>query len=247
MTELKAKIADGRLIHGHFGDIRFGAWGIECSDRHSFATLTDVPRSAFFKDGVWHLASGRLKIELKTAQTSANTMKIKATFTALDDMALQDAVIRTVFDTSNIKHGIIANQAILHANSDKYRLHKTDHAKLVSKGGQVVTVRLTKSNGADRFEPYLYLRDRDDHWIIHARMLPIDPVDQVWLRWANRFFTASAPDAIARLLWKFKPAQKLLWRLRERLGRNCPEIQAVPLNILKSGQSLSMEVTCHFQ
>lgn len=247
MTELKAKIADGRLIHGHFGDIRFGAWGIECSDRHSFATLTDVPRSAFFKDGVWHLASGRLKIELKTAQTSANTMKIKATFTALDDIALQDTVIRTVFDTSNIKHGTIANQSITHTNSDKYRLHKTDHANLVSKGGHAVTVRLTKSNGVGRFEPYLYLRDRDDRWIIHARMLPIDPVDQVWLRWANRFFTASAPGAIARLLWRFKPTQKLLWRLRERLGRNCPEIQAVPLNILKSGQSLSMEMTCHFQ
>lgn len=247
MTELKAKIADGHLMNGLYGDIRFGAWGIECSDRHSFVTLTDLPRNAFFKGGVWHLASGRLKIELKTAQTSPNTLTIKAAFTALDDTALQDAVIRTVFDKSNIKHGMIANQTIPHTNSDKYRLHKTDHAKLASKGGHVVTVRLTKSDGAGRFQPYLYLRDRDDHWIIHARMLPIDPVDQVWLRWANRFFTASAPDAAARFIWKFKPTRKLFWLLRERLGRSCPEIQAVPLNILKSGQSLSMEVTCHFR
>lgn len=247
MTELKATIADNRLEYGHFGDIHFGAWGIECSDRHSFVTLTDTPRSAYFKDGVWHMASGRLKIELKTVQTSPNTLTIKAAFTALANITLQDAVIRTVFDKSNIKHGFIADQTIPHTNSDKYRLRKTDHVKLVSKGGQVVTVRLTKSDGVGRFQPYLYLRDRDDHWIIHARMLPIEPVDQVWLRWANRFFTASAPDAIARLLWKFKPTQKLLWRLRERLGRSCPEIQAVPLNILKSGQSLSMEVTCHFQ
>ncbi|MFV1850619.1 MAG: hypothetical protein ACMZ66_07920 [Thalassospira sp.] len=247
MTELKAKIAHDRLMDGHFGDIHFGAWGIECSDRNSFVTLTDTSRKAFFKDGVWHLASGRLKIELKTAQTSASTLTIKAAFTALDDIALQDAVIRTVFDKSNIKHGIIADQTIPHTNSDKYRLHKTDHAKLVSKGGHVVTVHLRKPDGTGRFEPYLYLRDRDDHWIIHARMLPIDPVDHVWLRWANRLFTASAPNAIARLLWKCKPTQKLLWRLRERLGRSCPEIQAVPLNILKSGQSLSMEVTCHFR
>ncbi len=247
MTELKAKIADDHLLEGHFGDIRFGAWGIECSDRHSFVTLTDVPRSAFFKDGVWHLASGRLKIELKTAQTSPNTLTIKAAFIALDDIALQDAVIRTVFDKFNIEHSIIADQTIPHTNSDKYRLHKTDHAKLVSKGGHVVTVRLTKSDGMGRFHPYLYLRDRDDRWIIHARMLPINPVDQVWVRWAHRFFTASAADPIARLIWKFKPTRNLLWRLRERLGRSCPEIQAVPLNILKSGQSLSMEVTCHFQ
>lgn len=247
MTELKAKIADDRLLEGHFGDINFGAWGIECSDRHSFVTLTDTSRNALFKDGIWLLASGRLKIELETAQTSPNTLTLKAAFTALDDIALQDAVIRTVFEKSNIKHGIIANQTISHTNSDKYRLHKTDHTKLVSTGGHSVTVRLTQSDGAGRFEPYLYLRDRDGHWIIHARMMPINPVDQVWLRWANRFFTASAPDAIARLLWKFKPTQKLLWRLRERLGRSCPEIQAVPLNVLKSGQPLSMEVTCHFR
>lgn len=247
MTEVMAEIANNRLVTGRFGDIRFDAWGIECSDRHSFVTLTDTPRNTYSRDGVWHLLTGRLRIELETKQTSVNSIVMKAIFTACEDIALQDAVIRTVFDKATIRQGIIANQTVLHTDSDKYRLHKTDHAKLVSRNGTTVTLRLTQSNGADRFEPYLYLRDRGNHWIIHARMLPIEPVDQVWLRWANRFFTASAPDAIARLLWRFRPTRKLLWRLRERLGRGCPEIQAVPLNVLKSGQSLSMEVTCHFQ
>lgn len=247
MTELIAEIGNNRLVTGRFGDIRFGAWGIECSDRYSFVTLTDTPRNANCRDDIWNLLSGRLKIELETAQTSSNALTIKAAFTACEDIALQDAVIRTVFHKATIRHGIIADQTVLHTDSDKYRLHKTDHAKLVSRNGNTVTVRLTQSNGAGRFEPYLYLRDRGNHWIIHARMLPIEPVDQVWLRWANRFFTASAPDAIARLLWRFRPTRKLLWRLRERLGRGWPEIQAVPLNVLKSGQSLSIEVTCHFQ
>lgn len=247
MTKLDVRIANNRLVTGQFGDVRFSNWGVECSDRHSFVTLTDIARNAHQTDGIWHLSGGRLKIDLETRLIEPDVLSIQARFTALDDIALQDAVVRLVFDRQGIDHGVIADKKYRHTNSDKYRLHSVDHAQLTSTSGKHVLVTLKTADGAERFAPYLYLRDRDDHWIIHARFLPQEPVDHVWLRWANRFFTLSAPDCLARLLWHFGPTRNFLWRLRERMGRNWPEFQAIPLNKIWQGQSLSLEVTCHFR
>lgn len=246
MSNLKTSIVHDQLMRGQYGDISFGPWGLECSDRHSFVTITDTPRNAKRTDNVWQLAGGRIKTDYETTHPTANTLRVQVHFHALDDIALQDAVLRMVFNKAAIQHGIIGAQTVHHTNSDKYRLYQTDHAKLVGQNNATITVTLDHADGAGRFDPYLYLRDRDDHWIIHARLLPRDPVDQVWLRWANRFFTMSVPDHLARFLWRITPVKKVLWRLRERMGRHWPEIQAVPLNRLKRGQSLMLEVTCHF-
>ncbi|WP_417827828.1 hypothetical protein [Thalassospira sp.] len=247
MKNLTVAITDNKLIDGQYGDIRFGPWGLECSDRYSFVTVTDQPRAATRRGNVWQLSTGRVRIAYRTDQTSENTIKLTLNVCALDNIALQDAVIRLVFDKAAIKHGIIANKTFTHTDSDTYRLYPTKQAQLIGRDGTVITVTRDQADGAGRFDPYIYLRDRDDHWIIHARLLPRDPVDLVWLRWANRFFTLSAPDQFVRFLWRITPVKKLLWRLRERMGRHCPEIQAVPLNRLKAGQSLTLEVTCHFQ
>ena len=246
MKKLTATITDNKLIRGQYGDIHFGPWGLECSDRHSFVTLTDQSRNAVRHGDTWHLSGGRLQITYTTDQTSANQIRLRLSVKARDDILLQDAVIRLVFDKNPVKHSIIVNQLVHHTNSDKYRLYPAKDVKLIGHDGANITVTLDQADGAGRFDPYMYLRDRDDHWIIHARLLPRDPVDQVWLRWANRLFTLSAPDSLSRSLWRIPPVKKLLWRLRERMGRHCPELQAVPLNELKSGQSLVLEVTCHF-
>lgn len=250
MTRLHTEIRDHRLISGHFGAITFGMWGIEFSDRYSFATLTDTPRNACLADDVWQLRQGRWKTRLHTAQTSPATLTASAQFTALDHAPLQDAVLRMVFDKHSIAHGAIAGKTYRHRNSDTYRLypiHKARDVRLFGTDGHKIIITLDACDGVGRFAPYLYLRDRGDHWIVHARLLPTNPVDQVWLRWANRFFTLSAPDPVARALWDMPGGQKLLWRLRERLGRHCPEIQAVPLNTVLAGQTLSLGVTCRFR
>jgi len=247
MTKLTTTITHNKLISGQYGDIAFGPWGLECSDQHSFVTLTDQPRNAKQVGDIWHLFGGRIRIAHETRRPTPNTIGLKLCIQALDNILLQDAVIRLIFDTTAIKHGRIADKTVHHTNSDKYRLHPTNKVTLIGQDGATISVSLDHADGAGRFDPHMYLRDRDDHWIIHARLLPSDPVDRVWLRWANRFFTLSAPDWFSTFLWRMAPLKKLLWRLRERMGRHCPEIQAVPLNRLGAGQSLSMEVTCHFQ
>lgn len=247
MKKLTTTITDNRLVCGQYGDIHFGPWGLECSDQQSFVTVTDKARNAKQIGDIWHLSGGRLRIKHETHQPTPNAIQMRLCIHALDDILLQDAVIRLIFDKSAIQHGRIAGKTFHHTNSDKYRLYPTKLVELVGLGGTMISVTLDQADGAQRLEPYMYLRDRDDHWIIHARLLPSDPVDLVWLRWANRLFTLSAPGALSRVLWRIPPVKKLIWRLRERMGRHCPEIQAVPLNRLKAGQSLTMEVTCHFR
>lgn len=246
MTKLTTTITN-KLISGQYGDIGFGPWGLECSDQHSFVTLTDQPRNARQTGDIWHLSGGRLRITYETHQPAPDTIRLRLCMQALDDILLQDAVIRLVFDKHAIKHGCIAGKTFHHTNSDKYRLYPTKLVELIGQDDATISVTFDHTDGAGRFDPYMYLRDRDDHWIIHARLLPRDPVDHVWLRWANRLFTLGAPDWLAAFLWRMPPIKRLLWRLRERMGRHCPEIQAVPFNRLKAGQSLSMEVTCHFR
>jgi len=246
MKKLQTTITNNQLIHGQYGDITFGPWGLECSDRYAFVTITDTPRNTYQSGDVWHLSSGRIQIEYTTRQKTPDKVSLNLRIRALDDVLLQDAVIRLVFDKKAITHGIIAGNTVTHHNSDKYRLFPTRQTKLIGQDGATISVSLENADGAGRFAPYLYLRDRDDHWIIHARLLPTDPVDHVWLRWANRLFTLSAPNGVSLSLWRIKPFKAIFWRLRERMGRHFPEIQAVPLNRLNAGQSVSMEVTCHF-
>lgn len=66
MSKIDVLITDNRVMDGRFGDISFADWGIECSDRHSFVTLTDIARNAHNTGDIWHLSGGRLKIDLKT-------------------------------------------------------------------------------------------------------------------------------------------------------------------------------------
>ncbi len=246
MKKLQVQIINDRLITGQYGNIRFGPWGFECSDRQSFLTLTDQCRNARQIGDYWQLSEGDWALDYHTSQTDPNTLHIRATLTALRDGLLQDAVIRLVFDKSAIQTGEIAGRKYRHTDSDRYHLYPVHTAQLTGTDGTVLSVTLDRHAGAGRFAPYMYLRDQGDHWIIHARLLPVNPVDYVWLRWANRFFTLSAPHWFAHLIWKCPGGKAAIWRLRERLGRHCPEIQAVPLNNIKSGQSLLLEVTCRF-
>ncbi|OKH89067.1 hypothetical protein [Thalassospira sp. TSL5-1] len=246
MPELSATFKDNRLISGHYGAITLGPWGFEASDRRSFLTLDDNSRHIRQSGQDYHFANGCWRLDYQTRlDAAAKTIHIRARFTALTDSPLQDAVIRLVFDKSAIDHGIIAGKTFTHKNSDKYRLRPVRKVQLQAAENRI-TVTLDHADGAGRFAPFMYLRDRDDHWIIHARLLPTAPIDDIWLRWANRFFTLSCPHALARGIWHIPGGKALFWRLREKWGRHAPEIQAVPLNIVPAGQSLMLEVTCHF-
>ncbi|WP_339780028.1 hypothetical protein [uncultured Thalassospira sp.] len=247
MPELISRIIDNRLISGSFGTVTFGPWGVEASDRISFLTLDDHSRHVQHARSDVDFQNSRWQLEYQTRHPQgSNAITLSARFTAITGGPLQDAVIRLVFDKSAIDHGIIAGQKVYHRDSDKYRLFPTRKVQLQTRDHHKIDVTLDHADGAGRFAPYMYLRDRDACWIIHARLLPTAPIDDIWLRWANRFFTLTCPQKLARLIWRFPGGKALLWRLRERWGRHAPEIQAVPLNILKPGQSLYLEVTCRF-
>jgi hypothetical protein len=251
MTVLQADIRDGRLIQGQFGSIQFGPWGFEASDRVSFLTTSEQSRHVEVLEhpNRFLFAEGKWALEYQTRQESHEpTLRINAQFTALRDGLLQDAVIHLVFDKSAFAYGEIANRRINHRNRDKYRLYPVNHVRLCG-AEHSVDISLDHSEGTGRFTPYMYLRDRGDHWIVHARLLPDvkRDIDIVWLRWANRFFTLSAPDRLAKLLWQMPGGKAVLWRTREKLGRLCPEVQAVPLNRLSAGQTLELGVSCRFR
>ena len=105
MRQSTTTITNNVLINGHYGDITFGPWGLECSDQHSFVTLTDHPRNAKQVGDIWHLSGGRIRIAYETRKPTPNTIGLKLRIQALDDILLQDAVIRLVFDKTAIRHG----------------------------------------------------------------------------------------------------------------------------------------------
>ncbi|MFH1805429.1 MAG: hypothetical protein ABID63_11135 [Pseudomonadota bacterium] len=247
MTRLIADIVDHRLLRGQYGPFGFGNWGFEASDRQSFLTLSETSRHVGRTEDVFEFAEGSWRLEYHTIHDpDHNLIRITARLTALRDGILQDGVIRLVFDRNGIDSGTLAGRTYRHRNSGRYRLFATRHVAL-SGGDHQIDITLDHADGAGRFDPYMYLRDEGDFWIVHARMLPSAPQDVIWLRWANRLFTVTAPEPVARFLWQNRTGKALLWRLRERWGRHAPEIQAVPLNILRRGQSLQMEVTCRFR
>jgi hypothetical protein len=89
----------------------------------------------------------------------------------------------------------------------------------------------------------MYLRDEPGFWIVHARLIPKEPCDLYWIRWANRFGTLSLNDLWSRRLLRTKWLKDGLWYLSERRGGR-PALQAQGLAVLNPGDCLELQAEC---
>ena len=257
------KLNNGLVQEGKIEDFFLQDFGIEFSDKHSFVTLTENPRLATIKqennkensltnssNSIYDIstAEGNFKLEVCTSFHSiSKKVIIKADLTALDEVAIQDFVIRMKFPRETIKHALINNKIISHNDSEKYYQFNTKNVTLVGyKNGSLIITR-TKETLCNDAEPHLYVRDLNDFWIVHSRLFPTKNCNLLWLRWINRFFSLSFSEEVSKKIKKIPFIFKFLWYRKERKGKKWIHAQIIGFFKLNKNQKISQTIEIYYE
>jgi hypothetical protein len=229
-------------------------WGAETADRRSFFTLTGRPygcrirplacipiENGFVKRLETVMAEGRWQMEIQ-ASLDNGTVRIHQTIECLEDSIFQDFVVRFRFDRSSFDRGLIAGRIIPHADRNVWHQYPVREAVLTGPHG-TVRVRALQAVTVGKFEQMMYVRDEPGSWIVHVRLIPSDPPDLYWIRWAHRFGTWSINDPWSRRFLRSARVKRALWYLSERRGGR-PQLQAQGLAMLRRGQRIAIQAEC---
>lgn len=234
-------------------------WGIETADSWSFFSMengigyryevlsqeistTDKKLSAKFqikmREGLWILETSDEILDNRVLRT--------AKLTCLEDSLFMDFVVRFRFKRECFEQGLIGQETITHSASNIYHQHSVSEATLKGKDLEV-TVNLIEAECLGKFKPQLYIRDHQDEWVIHARMMPIVD-DKSIIKLCSKYFkTSPLPQAVTWLLLKLPSVKTYLWYHAEhtpyvnRLAKIFSP-NAFPLVRLKKGQTIYWKV-----
>lgn len=202
-------------------------WGIETADSSSFFSLEDgvgyryqledfshvIHESGANTSLISKMKQGRWKLEC-TDQIATRSVLRTAILTCLDDSVFMDYVMRFRFKKEHFHSATINGQTYTHKNTNIYNQHPVDHVSL--DGITKLTVRIRDKKCPDSFVPMMYVRDRGDEWIVHARMIPRNGTFDV-IKMCNRYMgTRPLPQWITKLLLIIPSIKEKLWYRGER-------------------------------
>ena len=154
--------------------------------------------------------------------------------------------MRFCFSKESFDYAEIAGRRIRHTNSNVWHQYPVTEVILQNKDTRLSVKVVGVVESAGKFKQEMYVRDEPDHWIVHARLMPIEPYALYWIRWSNRFFRLSFGAHFSSLLLSIPPLKKMLWYLAERNGGS-PNIQAQGLACLTNGDVLSLDTIVDIQ
>lgn len=236
-------------------------WGFETADSSAFFSLeegigyrheileksintTDISFNAQYvvrmKEGLW-------KLEIEDEIHSSNRISRKAILTCLEKSCFMDFVLRFRFRKSFYPIAKIAGKEIPHKNSNIYHQYPVLEAALPPN----LHLRVVDYCNSKQLSPFMYVRDLNDEWIVHARMLPCKwnkEVIKLCNAWAK---TKPLPQMISKPLLAVDPIRNALWYRPERkpftnkiLKRINPS--AIPIATLAKGEILNWHVEVMF-
>ncbi|WP_420403093.1 hypothetical protein [Nisaea sp.] len=240
------------------GAIEGTAFGIETADRHSFFTFAPERYGARIIDDHAPLIgpeTGERRISVEMAEGAWNAtvgsavsprrLAFRASLTTLSPSLFQDFVLRAVFSAGSFAEAEIGGERFGHEGRDIYHQHPVRSARLSGQHG-TLTVRVTEAATGPWFEQVLYVRDSPEGWVVHARLLPKAPYAQLWIRWFNRFFRLSLPDAASHALLALPGVGRALWYAAERGGAGALQLQASGLAGVPEGETLTLAMELDF-
>ena len=210
-TRMDIKWENGCLKSIQVNGIKGINWGIETADRKSFFTLDGHYRGCTILNMEEILTSGGYRQRLETEMAEGhwiaerdqrikpNQIHIDQTLEVVKDSVLVDFVVRFKFVKNSFTKAVINGRVITHSNRNIWHQHPVKEALLTGAYG-TVSICVSSCETSGKFYQVLYVRDEPGSWIIHARLLPSEPCDIYWIRWANRFFTFSLNDKWSRMI-----------------------------------------------
>lgn len=237
------------------------AWGIEFADAKSFFSLewdgwrtkkkvheVHTSRNAARALLSVDLLEGSFLV-LDETRITGNTIVREATLTAVEDSFLMDFVVRYRFTKRAFHHAYIGDRVLEHHNTNIYYQYPVTSAALYGEEF-AVDVTMHDVEMAGIFSPFMYVRDWQDEWIVHCRLLPkvvAREVVKLNAPWYNR----ALPESLGNTLLRFPVFKKRFWYRAEKKRYAAWDIasrffrpSAYPLAMLKKGQRLKIVSSC---
>lgn len=236
-------------------------WGIETADSWGFFSLEkNIGYRHFRTDEIFMHENKRSNLDLKVEmpeghwrlgmvdQLTENSIIRSVNLDTINASWFMDFVMRFRFKKSHFDYAEIAGQKIFHQNSNVYHQYPVDEAWLHGKNYRV-KLKILEVIHDDKFSPYLYVRDYQDEWIVHIRLLP-SATEKMVIKLCNRWSQTKplSPFLNHELLKKKWIQNYLLYRSERRPYQNklmrviCPN--AFPLVCVAPHQNLMIKSEC---
>lgn len=256
------KVSNGVISQLHYGnDQLIYPWGVETADSWGFFSLENgigyrnlVSCEKFQHNS--HVSSASLRVEMPEGnwelltcdKLQKNSIERYVHLKTLSDSWFMDFVMRFRFQKKFFNYAEIAGLKIEHQNSNIYHQFQVNEATLVGNKYRM-KLNIIETLYEQSFACYLYVRDYNDEWVVHVRLLPTQNHKMI-IKLCNKW-TKTKPlpllisDEILRKNWLRK---KLLYRSERNPYQNkvmrliCPN--AFPLVNLKPEQELMIKAEC---
>ncbi|MGZ3790411.1 MAG: hypothetical protein ACXVLQ_17900, partial [Bacteriovorax sp.] len=199
-----------------------------------FKTSQDVE----MKEGHWQLETEDSIVGRKIRRV--------ATLRCLEDSIFMDFVVRFRFKASLFPTAKIQEKEIQHERSNVYHQYPVKLASLYGSGKEI-TIQVIDAECSEKLVPYLYVRDHQEEWVVHARMLP-NCSDKTVIKLCSKYFrTSPLPIWLSSSLLKISKLKEYLWYRSEhspytnKIARIF-SLNAFPMVILKKGTVLKWVV-----
>lgn len=233
-------------------------FGIETSDTSSFFSLEsnvgyryneieekcnynnlyyEYEKTIEMHDGKWKLHG--------VEEIDGNRLVRTAKVICLEDSYFIDFVMRFRVKKDYFNFAYISDRQIPHMCTNVYYQYPVDYVHL--DGKYKVDIKVIDCKVPVKMAPYMYVRDHEDEWVIHARMLPQDSERKV-IKLCNSFCkTRPIPQWMTNILCSNEKVYDYLKYHNERtpytnkiMRRISPN--AFPLVLVKKGEELSWTI-----
>lgn len=224
-------------------------WGFETADSYSFFSQEtggfrnkilkkEVNVSASLNQSRYEveMAEGKWDLEIDEKIEGQKIFR-RHRITLLEDSFLMDYVSRFRFKKKYFNTAVIGGREIKHRKTNLYHQYPVKEALLC--GDQFeAKIKVNSSLNTDKFRQYLYVRDYEDVWVVHARLLP-DNWDKEVIKICRKWYNKAIPQKISDLLLKSKQIRNYLWYRGETREPNFP-VNAFPMVKLSAGTIIEL-------
>lgn len=224
-------------------------WGFETADSYSFFSqetggyrnkiverkveATKTQNNAMY---VVEMGEGRWRLNI-SEKTDGRRILRRHTLTILEDSFLMDYVSRFCFRKKFFDIAVINGREIQHRKTNLYYQHPVREVEL--RGDRYsVKIKIDSSINAGKFREHMYVRDYEDVWVVHARLLPIK-WDKEVIKICRRWYNKAIPKNISGILLRCRQIRDYLWYRGETRQPNFP-VNAYPIVKLAAGDVLEL-------
>jgi len=195
------------------------------------------------------MREGLVKYEIKEWLEDSLSIRRVLRLSCLEKTNLMDFVMRFRFKQAFFNEGFIDGNVYNYDNSHVYHQYPVDFAEVGNARYRIrvhVVDRIVPQNMAS----FMYLKDADGSWVIHARMLPRLWNKEVIKLCSKLFNTVPLPQLVTDELLKHNKIKASLWYRGERQPYQNKFISlfspnAYPIAEMEKGMEMHWDVRCN--